>query len=70
MAALGIRHRAPVGVAPMGNVGMVWPRADAILLPIAAIGTVLLLALGAVQNFSSGTDVTTLVGERHPHFVT
>ena len=33
-----------------------------ILLPLAVVGTVVLLALGAVQNFSSGTDVTTLSG--------
>jgi DNA-binding response OmpR family regulator len=31
-----------------------------ILLPIAVVGTILLLAMGAVQNFSSGTDATTL----------
>src|SRR6185295_4198616 len=33
-----------------------------ILLPIAVVATILLLALGAVQNFSSGTDATTLAG--------
>jgi potassium-transporting ATPase potassium-binding subunit len=33
-----------------------------ILLPIAAAGTVVLVALGAVQNFSSGTAVHTLAG--------
>jgi potassium-transporting ATPase potassium-binding subunit len=33
-----------------------------ILLPLALVGTILLLALGAVQNFSSGTDATTLAG--------
>ncbi|WP_426564503.1 potassium-transporting ATPase subunit KdpA [Angustibacter sp. McL0619] len=33
-----------------------------ILLPLAVVGTVLLLAMGAVQNFTSGTDVTTLAG--------
>ena len=33
-----------------------------ILLPIAVVGTVVLLALGAVQNLSSGTDVSTLAG--------
>jgi len=33
-----------------------------ILLPIAVVATVALLALGAVQNFRAGTDVTTLVG--------
>jgi K+-transporting ATPase ATPase A chain len=33
-----------------------------ILLPIAVVGTVVLVALGAVQNFSSGTAVTTLAG--------
>jgi potassium-transporting ATPase potassium-binding subunit len=33
-----------------------------ILLPLALLGTILLLALGAVQNFSSGTDATTLAG--------
>jgi K+-transporting ATPase ATPase A chain len=33
-----------------------------ILLPLAVVSTVLLLALGAVQNFSSGTDATTLAG--------
>ncbi|HEX6918632.1 MAG TPA: potassium-transporting ATPase subunit KdpA [Actinomycetes bacterium] len=34
-----------------------------ILLPIAVVGTVVLVALGAVQNFSSGADVTTLTGQ-------
>ncbi len=33
-----------------------------ILLPIAVVATIVLLALGAVQNFSSGTDATTLAG--------
>ncbi len=33
-----------------------------VLLPLAVVGTVVLLALGAVQNFSSGTDATTLSG--------
>lgn len=33
-----------------------------ILLPIAVVATVLLIALGAVQNLSAGTDVTTLTG--------
>jgi K+-transporting ATPase ATPase A chain len=33
-----------------------------ILLPLAVVGAILLLALGAVQNFSSGTDATTLSG--------
>ena len=34
-----------------------------ILLPIAVVGTFALVALGAVQNFSSGTEVTTLAGQ-------
>jgi potassium-transporting ATPase potassium-binding subunit len=33
-----------------------------ILLPIAVVATIALVALGAVQNLSSGTDVTTLAG--------
>ena len=33
-----------------------------ILLPLAVVSTILLLALGAVQNFSAGTDATTLTG--------
>ncbi len=33
-----------------------------ILLPLAVVGTIALVALGAVQNFSSGTDATTLAG--------
>ena len=33
-----------------------------ILLPLAVIAAIALIALGAVQNLSSGTDVTTLVG--------
>jgi K+-transporting ATPase ATPase A chain len=33
-----------------------------ILLPLAIVGTVALIAAGAVQNFSSGTDATTLAG--------
>jgi K+-transporting ATPase ATPase A chain len=33
-----------------------------ILLPLAVAGTIVLLALGAVQNFSAGTDATTLSG--------
>jgi len=33
-----------------------------ILLPMAVVGTIALLTLGAVQNFSSGTDATTLAG--------
>jgi len=33
-----------------------------ILLPLAVIGAIALVALGAVQNFSSGTDATTLAG--------
>ena len=33
-----------------------------ILLPLAVVSTILLLVLGAVQNFSSGTDATTLAG--------
>ena len=34
-----------------------------ILLPISVIGTLVLLGLGAVQNFSSGTEATTLTGQ-------
>ncbi len=33
-----------------------------ILLPLAVVSTIVLVALGAVQNFSSGTDATTLAG--------
>ena len=33
-----------------------------ILLPLAGVGTVALIAAGAVQNFSSGTGATTLAG--------
>jgi len=33
-----------------------------ILLPLAVVGTVALIAAGAVQNFSSGTGATTLAG--------
>lgn len=33
-----------------------------ILLPISALAAIALIALGAVQNLSSGTDLTTLVG--------
>jgi potassium-transporting ATPase potassium-binding subunit len=33
-----------------------------ILLPLAVVGTIVLVALGAVQNLSSGTDATTLAG--------
>jgi K+-transporting ATPase ATPase A chain len=34
-----------------------------ILLPIAVVGTIVLVALGAVQNLSDGTEVTTLTGQ-------
>jgi K+-transporting ATPase ATPase A chain len=34
-----------------------------ILLPIAVLGTLVLVALGAVQNLSAGSEVTTLVGD-------
>ncbi|MDQ1664531.1 MAG: potassium-transporting ATPase potassium-binding subunit [Actinomycetota bacterium] len=34
-----------------------------ILLPISVVGAITLVALGAVQNFSSGTKVSTLAGE-------
>ena len=33
-----------------------------ILLPISVLGAIVLIAIGAIQNLSSGTDVTTLVG--------
>jgi len=33
-----------------------------ILLPLAIVGTVVLIAAGAVQNLSAGTDATTLAG--------
>ena len=33
-----------------------------ILLPLAVVGAIALIASGAVQNFSSGTDATTLTG--------
>jgi K+-transporting ATPase ATPase A chain len=33
-----------------------------ILLPMAVVGTIVLVALGAVQNFAAGTDATTLAG--------
>jgi potassium-transporting ATPase potassium-binding subunit len=33
-----------------------------VLLPLAVVSTILLLALGAVQNFSAGTDASTLAG--------
>ena len=33
-----------------------------ILLPLSVVAAVVLIVMGAVQNFSSGTDVTTLVG--------
>ena len=34
-----------------------------ILLPIAVVATIALVALGAVQNLSAGTDVTTVAGQ-------
>ena len=34
-----------------------------VLLPIAFVGALALVAMGVVQNLSSGTDVTTLVGQ-------
>ena len=34
-----------------------------ILLPIAVLGTLVLVALGAVQNLAPGTEVTTLAGQ-------
>ena len=34
-----------------------------ILLPIAVVGGLVLVAMGAVQNFSGGTEVTTLAGQ-------
>ena len=34
-----------------------------ILLPIAVVGGLVLIATGAVQNFSSGTELTTLAGQ-------
>ena len=34
-----------------------------ILLPLAVIGAVVLIAMGVVQNFGSGTDATTLTGQ-------
>jgi K+-transporting ATPase ATPase A chain len=34
-----------------------------VLLPLSVVGAVVLVALGAVQNFSSGTAVTTLAGQ-------
>jgi len=33
-----------------------------ILLPVSVLAAIVLVALGAVQNFSSGTDLSTLVG--------
>jgi K+-transporting ATPase ATPase A chain len=33
-----------------------------ILLPLAIVGAIALIAAGAIQNFSSGTDATTLAG--------
>jgi len=33
-----------------------------ILLPLAVVGAIVLIAAGAIQNFSSGTDATTLAG--------
>jgi potassium-transporting ATPase potassium-binding subunit len=33
-----------------------------VLIPLAVVATVALLAMGAIQNLSSGTDATTLVG--------
>jgi potassium-transporting ATPase potassium-binding subunit len=33
-----------------------------ILLPLAVLGTIVLLAAGAIQNLSAGTDATTLAG--------
>ena len=33
-----------------------------ILLPLSVVAAIALIAIGAIQNFSSGTDVTTLVG--------
>jgi K+-transporting ATPase ATPase A chain len=34
-----------------------------ILLPIAVVGTIVLVALGTVQNLTGGTEVTTLTGQ-------
>jgi K+-transporting ATPase ATPase A chain len=34
-----------------------------VLLPLAVLGTLVLVALGVVQNLSAGTDVTTLTGQ-------
>jgi K+-transporting ATPase ATPase A chain len=33
-----------------------------ILLPLAVVGAIVLIAAGSIQNFSSGTDTTTLAG--------
>jgi K+-transporting ATPase ATPase A chain len=33
-----------------------------ILLPLAVVGAIVLIAAGAIQNFSAGTDTTTLAG--------
>ena len=38
-----------------------------ILLPIAVVGTIVLIVGGVVQNLSGGTDVTTLTGGTQTH---
>ena len=36
-----------------------------VLLPLSVVAAIALIALGAIQNFSSGTGLTTLVGGHH-----
>ena len=59
-----IRGFARVGTDRLGNFWVDLVRGTLrILLPIAVLGTLLLVAGGVVQNLSPGTEVTTLTGQ-------
>jgi K+-transporting ATPase ATPase A chain len=58
-----VRGFARSGTARLGNFWVDLARTVArILLPIAVVGAIVLIAGGAVQNLSGGTDVHTLAG--------
>ena len=58
-----VRGLARAGSAALGNFWVDLVRISLrVLLPLAFVGAVVLVACGAVQNLSGGTDVTTIVG--------
>ena len=65
--ALDPRLRAVPHATGSATSGSTWSASCVrVLLPLAVVAAVVLIAMGVVQNFAAGTDVTTLAGGSRP----